>query len=112
MLIGNFFKKVNLKYKKHYFSGIGPEDLVDYGVSKNDIQTYMSPSNEKLDEIGTEIHQLTDLIEEGFKKVSTNNKEQDLTIAEVLKSGYRRKLPNSDFQVITKAKVRVFVFEE
>jgi N-acetyl sugar amidotransferase len=45
-----------LDHKKHYFSGIGPEDLVDYGVSKNDIQTYMSPSNEKLDEIGTEIH--------------------------------------------------------
>ena len=76
------------------------EAFLEYGIES------FSP------EIGTEIHQLTDLIEEGFKKVSTNNKEQDLTIAEVLKSGYRRKLPNSDFQVITKAKVRVFVFEE
>jgi molecular chaperone GrpE (heat shock protein) len=76
------------------------EAFLEYGIES------FSP------EIGTEIHKLTDLVEEGFKKVSTNNKELDLTIAEVLKSGYRRKLPNSDFQVITKAKVRVFVFKQ
>jgi hypothetical protein len=43
-------------HKKHYFSGIGPEDLVNYGISENDLRPYMPPSNEELDALGTEIH--------------------------------------------------------
>ncbi len=43
-------------HKKHYFSGMGPEDLVKYGISENDIAPYMAPSNDKLDNLGCEIH--------------------------------------------------------
>jgi len=43
-------------HKKHYFSGLAPEDLVKYGISVNDIIPYMAPSDEKLDKLGCEIH--------------------------------------------------------
>lgn len=43
-------------HKKHYFSGLGPEDLIQYGVSKNDITPYMPPPNHVLDNLGCEIH--------------------------------------------------------
>jgi len=43
-------------HKKHYFSGLGPEDLIKYGISKNDIAPYMAPSDEKLNKLGCEIH--------------------------------------------------------
>lgn len=43
-------------HKKHYFSGLGPEDLIKYGISEKDISPYMAPSNENLDKIGCEIH--------------------------------------------------------
>lgn len=43
-------------HKKHYFSGIGPEDLVNYGISEKDIKPYMPPSNDDLDKLGAEIH--------------------------------------------------------
>ena len=43
-------------HKKHYFSGLSPEDMVQYGVSNQDIKPYMAPSDEKLDELGVEIH--------------------------------------------------------
>lgn len=43
-------------HKKHYFSGIGPEDLVKYGVSLEDIKPYMAPNNDDLDKINCEIH--------------------------------------------------------
>jgi N-acetyl sugar amidotransferase len=43
-------------HKKHYFSGLGPEDLINYGISENDIAPYMAPANEKLDKLGCEIH--------------------------------------------------------
>lgn len=43
-------------HKKHYFSGLGPEDLTKYGVSEKDLKPYMPPSNEALEAIGTEIH--------------------------------------------------------
>ena len=43
-------------HKKHYFSGIGPEDLVNYGLDEKDLLPYMPPSNEELDAIGAEIH--------------------------------------------------------
>ena len=39
--------------KKHYFSGLGPEDLVKYGVSMEDIKPYI---HQQLDELGCEIH--------------------------------------------------------
>ena len=43
-------------HKKHYFSGLGPEDLVKYGVSEADLVPYMPPSNEDLDANNSEIH--------------------------------------------------------
>lgn len=43
-------------HKKHYFSGISPEDMVKYGVSRNDIEPYMAPPDKELDELGCEIH--------------------------------------------------------
>lgn len=43
-------------HKRHYFSGLGPEDLKDYGISEDEIIPYMSPSEEKLDSLGAEIH--------------------------------------------------------
>lgn len=43
-------------HKEHYFSGIGPEDLVKYGVNKNDLAPYMAPSNEELSKLGLELH--------------------------------------------------------
>ncbi len=55
----NAFKPTRDAYsdhKGHYFSGIGPEDLVKYGVNKNDLVPYMAPENKKLKETGTEIH--------------------------------------------------------
>ena len=63
-------------------------------------------------EIGTEIHKVTGEVEENFKKIATKNKSEHSTIAEIVKVGYRRKLPDSTFQIISKSKVRVFVFEE
>ena len=43
-------------HKKHYFSGLSPEDLVEYGIDEKEIKPYMAPSNEKLDKLGCEIH--------------------------------------------------------
>jgi N-acetyl sugar amidotransferase len=43
-------------HKKHYFSGLGPEDLTKYGIHENDLVPYMAPSNDELDALGTEIH--------------------------------------------------------
>lgn len=43
-------------HKKHYFSGIGPEDLVKYEISEKDIHPYLPPSNDILDSIGVELH--------------------------------------------------------
>ena len=63
-------------------------------------------------EIGIEVHKVADEVEENFKKIATNNKSEHSTIAEIVKVGYRRKLPNSTFQIISKSKVRVYVFEE
>ena len=42
--------------KKHYFSGLSPEDLVSYGIESKDIVPYQAPKNEDLDELGAEIH--------------------------------------------------------
>ncbi|MBX9853819.1 MAG: N-acetyl sugar amidotransferase [Cytophagaceae bacterium] len=43
-------------HKKHYFSNLGPEDLVHHGIKAEDLVPYMAPANEKLEEIGLEIH--------------------------------------------------------
>jgi len=43
-------------HKVHYFSGLGPEDLLKYGLSEKDIKVYLPPSNEDLDKQDTEIH--------------------------------------------------------
>lgn len=43
-------------HKKHYFSGIAPEDFVKYGIGEKDIVPYMSPDTKKLESIGCEIH--------------------------------------------------------
>ena len=36
-------------HKTHYFSGLAPEDLIDYGLSENDLKPYMAPSNKDLE---------------------------------------------------------------
>lgn len=43
-------------HKEHYFSGLGPEDLVKYGISKNDLKPYMAPANDDLEKLGLELH--------------------------------------------------------
>jgi len=43
-------------HKVHYFSGIMPEQLEQYGVNKKDLIPYMMPPLELLDQIKTEIH--------------------------------------------------------
>lgn len=43
-------------HKKHYFSGISPEDMVHYGISKNSLKPYLAPLVELLDANKTEIH--------------------------------------------------------
>jgi len=43
-------------HKKHYFSGLGPEDLISMGISEKDLAPYMAPPHEDLDELGAEIH--------------------------------------------------------
>ncbi|MCG6167605.1 N-acetyl sugar amidotransferase [Leptospira sp. FAT2] len=42
--------------KKHYFSNLPPEEMTEYGISKNDLFPYLSPPLEDLDKINTEIH--------------------------------------------------------
>jgi len=46
-------------HKEHYFSGLAPEDLLEYGIRSND----MAPDNEKL---GLEIHFF--IIKNGYLK--------------------------------------------
>ena len=43
-------------HKKHYFSGLGPEDLIKYGISEKNLIPYMAPPNSLLDDLGAEIH--------------------------------------------------------
>ena len=43
-------------HKKHYFSGISPEDMVAYGVNEDEIKYYLAPPNNELDKLGLEIH--------------------------------------------------------
>ncbi|GKT33714.1 N-acetyl sugar amidotransferase like protein, partial [Aduncisulcus paluster] len=43
-------------HKEHYFSGLAPEDLVEYGISSKDILPYMAPKTEELENLGLDIH--------------------------------------------------------
>jgi len=43
-------------HKEHYFSGLAPEDLIEYGISSKDILPYMAPKTEELEELGLDIH--------------------------------------------------------
>jgi len=43
-------------HKKHYFSGLAPEDLIHYGLDEKDLMPYLAPPNEVLDELKAEIH--------------------------------------------------------
>ena len=46
----------HIDHSKHYFSGLPPEALADYGIEMKDLVPYMAPKNEELDSIGTQIH--------------------------------------------------------
>jgi N-acetyl sugar amidotransferase len=43
-------------HKKHYFSGIAPEDLVSFGIAEKDLFPYLSPETKELDALGLDIH--------------------------------------------------------
>jgi N-acetyl sugar amidotransferase len=43
-------------HKEHYFSGLAPEALIEYGISSKDILPYMAPKTEELEELGLDIH--------------------------------------------------------
>jgi hypothetical protein len=43
-------------HKKHYFSGIEPQDFIKHGLDENSIKPYMAPPLEKLDKLGLELH--------------------------------------------------------
>jgi len=43
-------------HKKHYFSGVAPEDLIQYGINEQDVAIYMAPKNEELSKIAAELH--------------------------------------------------------
>ena len=43
-------------HKEHYFSGLAPEDLIEYGISSKDILPYMAPENEKLEKLDLNIN--------------------------------------------------------
>ena len=46
-------------HKKHYFSGIAPEEIAEHGIEKNELIPYLPPSNDLLDQNRTEIHFLS-----------------------------------------------------
>ena len=43
-------------HKEHYFSGLDPQELVEYGVEKKDLAPYLAPEKEKLAKLGLDIH--------------------------------------------------------
>lgn len=43
-------------YKKHYFSGLGPKDLVNLGIDEKDMLVYMAPEYKELKVLGLEVH--------------------------------------------------------
>lgn len=52
-------KDYRIDHNRHAFSGIPPEKFVEYGIDKNDLQYYLLPSVEALDNNQTEIHWLS-----------------------------------------------------
>ncbi len=42
--------------KRHYFSGMNPESWVDYGLAKEKLEYYLSPSQEALAKVGVQCH--------------------------------------------------------
>jgi N-acetyl sugar amidotransferase len=42
-------------HKSHYFSGMGPEDLAERGITQAEIQPYLSPPAAELDKLGLEL---------------------------------------------------------
>lgn len=46
----------NADHKKHYFSGISPEDFIKFGIEEKHIKPYMAPDSKKLEDLGCEIH--------------------------------------------------------
>jgi hypothetical protein len=43
-------------HKEHYFSGLNPEDLLEYGITSKDILPYMAPDSGKLEDLKLDIH--------------------------------------------------------
>jgi N-acetyl sugar amidotransferase len=43
-------------HKKHYFSNLDPEDLLEYGISERDIKPYMAPPAEAMEKLNMELH--------------------------------------------------------
>jgi N-acetyl sugar amidotransferase len=43
-------------HKIHYFSGLGPEDLMMQGIEEKNLMAYMAPPHAELDLLGAEIH--------------------------------------------------------
>lgn len=53
----NAFKSTrDYKSSHHYFSGLGPEDLIGLGIAEKDLLPYMGPPHKELDALGAEIH--------------------------------------------------------
>jgi cbb3-type cytochrome oxidase subunit 3 len=45
------------------------------------------------------------------KQVITKNEDKNLTVCDVIKVGYRRKLPDSTFEIITKARISIYIYK-
>lgn len=43
-------------HKEHYFSGLAPEDLLEYGIESKDIVPYMPPNTDALKKLKLNIH--------------------------------------------------------
>jgi len=43
-------------HREHYFSGLNPEDLLEYGITSKDILPYMAPDSGKLEDLKLDIH--------------------------------------------------------
>jgi N-acetyl sugar amidotransferase len=43
-------------HKLHYFSGLPPEEVRNYGIDIKEIKSYQSPPSAELDALGTELH--------------------------------------------------------
>lgn len=60
-------------------------------------------------------YQTADGIADNPKQIETSKKGDNLKIAEIIQPGYRRKLPGNDkndFQIITEAKVAIFIYKD